>query len=152
MKTDMTVGACVFNKEKVLLIFHKKLQLWLPPGGHIEKDETPDDAVMREVLEETSLHVTLMNIPQIPIYGAVKTHLASPFYVNVHNVGDHDHIGFYYLTVISTTDEIEINEEEVTNFRWLSKDEIKKDPALTQEVKSLMVRAFNEYEKALQPY
>jgi len=40
----------------ILLIFHKTLQRWLQPGGHIEpNDKTIKDAAKRELLEETSL-------------------------------------------------------------------------------------------------
>jgi 8-oxo-dGTP pyrophosphatase MutT (NUDIX family) len=41
----------------VLLHLHRKLGMWLPPGGHIERDELPDDAAVREVFEETGLRV-----------------------------------------------------------------------------------------------
>jgi 8-oxo-dGTP pyrophosphatase MutT (NUDIX family) len=39
------------------MLKHKKLGKWLPPGGHIEPNELPDDAACREVLEETGLKV-----------------------------------------------------------------------------------------------
>ncbi|MCX6709315.1 MAG: NUDIX domain-containing protein [Candidatus Woesearchaeota archaeon] len=55
MKTDLVVSAYIFNQDKVLLIHHKKLNLWLPVGGHIDKDETPDEAILREIKEETPL-------------------------------------------------------------------------------------------------
>ena len=45
---------------KVLLHLHRKLGMWLPPGGHIERDEIPDDAAVREVFEETGLNVELV--------------------------------------------------------------------------------------------
>lgn len=56
-KKHITVTGYItnFQKTKMLLIFHKKLQKWLPPGGHIESDESPDMAVRREILEETGL-------------------------------------------------------------------------------------------------
>ena len=40
---------------QVLLHLHRKLGMWLPPGGHIERDELPDEAAVREVLEETGV-------------------------------------------------------------------------------------------------
>jgi 8-oxo-dGTP diphosphatase len=40
------------NASKVLLVDHKKAQLWLPTGGHVEVDEHPKDTVRRECLEE----------------------------------------------------------------------------------------------------
>ena len=45
---------------KILLHFHRKLGMWLPPGGHIEQGELPDNAAVREVLEETGLEVELV--------------------------------------------------------------------------------------------
>ncbi|MCC6943218.1 MAG: NUDIX domain-containing protein [Thermomicrobiales bacterium] len=56
---DFTVAVFVVSDGKVLLHFHKKLQRWLPPGGHIEPGELPDSAAVREVLEETGIHIRL---------------------------------------------------------------------------------------------
>lgn len=42
---------------RVLLIKHEKLGVWIYPGGHVEPDETPSEAVRREFLEETGLEV-----------------------------------------------------------------------------------------------
>jgi 8-oxo-dGTP pyrophosphatase MutT (NUDIX family) len=44
---------------RVLLHRHRKQGIWLPPGGHIEPNELPDDAARREVFEETGLPVRL---------------------------------------------------------------------------------------------
>lgn len=41
------------QKGEFLLHKHRKLGCWLPPGGHLEDNEEPQDAVMREVREET---------------------------------------------------------------------------------------------------
>ncbi|HQS84698.1 MAG: NUDIX hydrolase [Alphaproteobacteria bacterium 16-39-46] len=38
--------------SKILLVDHKKAQLWLPTGGHVELDEDPKEAVRRECFEE----------------------------------------------------------------------------------------------------
>lgn len=44
------------DRERVLLIWHRKLQRWLQPGGHIETDDgDPIAAARREVTEETGL-------------------------------------------------------------------------------------------------
>ena len=34
--------------------------MWLPPGGHVEPNELPDDAAVREVLEETGVRAELI--------------------------------------------------------------------------------------------
>ena len=55
-----TVAVFVVHEGHVLLHPHPKVGLWLPPGGHIEPHELPDDAARRETLEETGLEVVLV--------------------------------------------------------------------------------------------
>jgi 8-oxo-dGTP pyrophosphatase MutT (NUDIX family) len=43
------------NGGEILLVRHKRLDLWLPVGGEIEPGETPLEAARRELLEETGL-------------------------------------------------------------------------------------------------
>jgi 8-oxo-dGTP pyrophosphatase MutT (NUDIX family) len=53
-----SVTAIVFNDDgRVLLVRAANGGLWAAPGGAIDPDETPQDAVVREVWEETGLHV-----------------------------------------------------------------------------------------------
>jgi 8-oxo-dGTP pyrophosphatase MutT (NUDIX family) len=54
------------KREKTLLIFHPKMSKWLPPGGHVEANETPPDAAKREALEETGIEIEI--IPQENIW------------------------------------------------------------------------------------
>lgn len=42
---------------RVLLLKHKKLGMWLPPGGHVDQDEVPYNGGIREVLEETGIDI-----------------------------------------------------------------------------------------------
>ncbi len=57
---DFTVAIFVVWRNQVLLHEHRKLGKWLPPGGHIELNELPDQAAVREVLEETGIKVQLL--------------------------------------------------------------------------------------------
>lgn len=52
----------VFDRDanKVLLVDHKKALLWLPTGGHVEKDEHPAEAVKREAKEELGIELDCM--------------------------------------------------------------------------------------------
>jgi len=45
------------DRRRVLLHKHKRLGMWLQPGGHIDPDELPWDGSLREALEETGLPV-----------------------------------------------------------------------------------------------
>ena len=56
---DFTVATFVVHEGKVLLLRHAKLGKWLPPGGHIEPNELPDEAAVREVWEEAGIRVRL---------------------------------------------------------------------------------------------
>jgi len=38
--------------KRVFIVHHKKSGLWLSPGEHIDRGETPDQAVNREIAEE----------------------------------------------------------------------------------------------------
>ena len=44
-----------------MLHWHSKNKMWLPPGGHIESNEDPIEAVHREVAEETGFKVEILN-------------------------------------------------------------------------------------------
>ena len=55
IERHFTVAVFVVWQERVLLHRHAKLGMWLPPGGHIEPDELPDDAAVREVEEEYAI-------------------------------------------------------------------------------------------------
>ena len=69
MKTDLVVSGYIFHNDKVLLIHHAKLDKWLPVGGHIDENETPDQALRREVKEETNLDIEILNQSSLPVTG-----------------------------------------------------------------------------------
>ena len=54
-------SAFVINPQnkKILLVKHNDYEKWVQPGGHIENDETPEEAAIREVYEETGIKITL---------------------------------------------------------------------------------------------
>ena len=128
MKTDLTVGAYIVHDKKVLLIHHRKLDLWLPVGGHIEENETPDDALLREIQEEVGLSVSIVGIADAPLEGNVKRHMAVPFYTNVHSVGDHDHYCLFYVCIPKNPQELQIN-NEVKDAQWFSEQDLEHVPA-----------------------
>lgn len=51
-RIDFTVAVFVVHQNKVLLVHHRKLNRWLPVGGHIELDEGPEPAALREAFGE----------------------------------------------------------------------------------------------------
>ena len=60
MKREFVVAVYIVKDDKVLLHFHKKSGRWLPPGGHVEENELPDEAAIREVMEEVGIEIELI--------------------------------------------------------------------------------------------
>ena len=52
---------CIQLKTSFFYIGIAKVKAWLPPGGHIENNETPVEAVKRETFEEAGIHIKLYN-------------------------------------------------------------------------------------------
>jgi ADP-ribose pyrophosphatase YjhB (NUDIX family) len=50
-------SAVVDDRSRLLLLFHADSRRWVLPGGAVEPDEHPADAVVRETREETGLEV-----------------------------------------------------------------------------------------------
>lgn len=55
--THVTGSAIVLGPRGVLLHRHKRLGIWMQPGGHVERGETASDAAARETIEETGVAV-----------------------------------------------------------------------------------------------
>lgn len=60
-KVHVTASAILVSddRRRVVLHLHKKMNMWLQPGGHIEHGETPWEGALREAAEETGLPVRL---------------------------------------------------------------------------------------------
>lgn len=52
-KKVFSVSAYLENESSILLVKHVKQQAWVPVGGRLELNESPLDALIREVREET---------------------------------------------------------------------------------------------------
>jgi 8-oxo-dGTP pyrophosphatase MutT (NUDIX family) len=129
-KIDFRVEVFIVHKNKVLLRMHDKLNIWLSVGGHIELNEDPVQAAIREVKEEVGLDIKIIGDAHGPQNGEVEnrgyTYLIPPRYLGRHPVGEnHEHIAFVYFAT-SDTDVIasSINEHERTHIRWVSREEL----------------------------
>jgi 8-oxo-dGTP pyrophosphatase MutT (NUDIX family) len=61
-----TASAVVIANNHILLVHHRRIGSWLPPGGHIEPDELPHQCAERETLEETGVLIRAVS-PKLPV-------------------------------------------------------------------------------------
>jgi len=129
----VSVAFCV-NKDKILLIHHKKLDMWLPPGGHIEKDELPCECVIREFKEETGLDIELIGKEER--LGEVKK-LIQPKHIQLEDIEQgHQHIDFIYFARLKDPNQsFMIQKEEIKDIKWFSEEELDKD-IISEEIKT----------------
>lgn len=117
-----TASAVVLdNEDQVLLVHHNKLGQWLYPGGHIDSNEDPAQAALREIHEETGIHAVVIDEP-VFTHPAVQSH-AAPWAIiemDVHDskVGAHKHIDFVYVCRASGGN-LAAKSEEVGGARWV---------------------------------
>ena len=124
-----TATGFVFNKSKqILMIKHKKLGVWLPPGGHIDENELPCDAVKREIFEETGAKVSVLSAATGPGELVNSCELPLPMEILLEDIngdGSHNHIDMIYLCV-ADDDKLSPQENEVDGIGWFTLDAVMK--------------------------
>ncbi len=112
---DWAATTFVVHESRTLLLLHRKLGKWLPPGGHIDPHELPDVAALREVEEETGLRVALLDGGS-PL-GPVRR-LAQPLCILLEDItSEHQHIDLIYVARV-IDGEVQHAPQEVHEARW----------------------------------
>jgi 8-oxo-dGTP pyrophosphatase MutT (NUDIX family) len=125
-KIDFTVSVFVVYENKVLVRLHDKYHIWLGVGGHVELDEDPNEAALREVKEEVGLDIKLWDgNKKFNFSGGTYNYreLIPPIALNRHNVSSHhEHVDFVYFA--SAKSDKVIPENPTDEWKWLTKDEL----------------------------
>ena len=128
-----TVTTFVSMNGATLLHWHRKVGLWLPPGGHIEPSEDPMQAARREALEETGIVVEIL--PTTSALGYEDPpQLSPPVTIMVEPIGSfggedaHHHIDMIYFARPTSGDQTDVLAE---TWRWVGRTQLEDDAPLT---------------------
>lgn len=128
-------GACIIHKNKTLLLQQpakgRHPNLWGPPGGHREKNESLLEAAVREVKEETNL--------DIKIEGLIESG------IKIHADGKISLIALYLAKPLNLRN-IKMDPSEIADYKWVSLEEIIKDKYLLRDplLKTLLIKAITQ--------
>jgi 8-oxo-dGTP pyrophosphatase MutT (NUDIX family) len=134
-KIDFTVAIFVVHEDRVLVIHHRKLDRWLPLGGHIELDEDPEQAALRETREESGLDVELLG-ERPPTTGPGTRALIGPRYLDIHRISDtHEHIGMIYFAR-PKGGQVTLAQAEHHDIKWCTAEQLESlHPSMSDAVK-----------------
>ncbi|MBI3191143.1 MAG: NUDIX domain-containing protein [Pedosphaera parvula] len=143
-KIDFTVAIFVVHHGKVLVIHHRKLDKWLPLGGHIELDEDPEQAALREAKEESGLEVELLG-ERPPTTGPGTRALIAPRFLDIHRINDtHEHIGMIYWAR-PKNGSLTLSADEHHDIRWCDTTSLETlHPPMAEAVKWYCHQAIQE--------
>lgn len=149
-----TAAGILVVENNVLLLLHKKVNIWLAPGGHLDEHELPHQAAQREFFEETGIKVRAYS-PNPLLSSNDNEYLPDPIATDLHWIskdnyynrvnsshpdepcvsslwpkGCEQHYTFIYaMKPIGETNPV-LNENESLDIRWFSQSELESEEIL----------------------
>jgi len=126
----------IVKEEKVLLTWNKKVNKFIPLGGHVEKDELPCDCAIREAKEESGYDIELIDLSNLKIKNL-------PQNLDIHLdiiKPEHHHINLSYIGRIISGEMLD-KSDEGTELRWFSSEEIVNHPDILDNTKEKALKA-----------
>jgi len=147
----------VDSGNRTLLLWHKRLQRWMPPGGHVDPDESPEETALRECKEETGLDVEILGEPQADLFPDDPSEgrmLKKPFAMLLENIPasvernepEHQHMDFVYLArPLDEKQTLHLAEAEGSELRWFTREEVTRLPKneIYANVRAYVLRFLN---------
>ncbi len=126
-----TASTMIVSEGKVLLHMHAKFHTWLQVGGHIESDESPHQAALREAREEAGIDVVLFQNHNSLAFPKLET-MIKPMHIRLIDTDDeYQFLDFlYYATVQSC---VLINHAN-SKFHWFTPTELLNDTTIKPDV------------------
>lgn len=121
--------------NKILLVDHRKANLWLPAGGHVELNEDPKDTVKREMLEELNIEADFL--------------MPNPFFLTVTKTkgqaGPHTDVSLWYLLKGNSKITYKFDTSEFYQIKWFELKDIpysQSDPHMSRSINKLTATGF----------
>ena len=135
-KIDFIADVYVIYNSTVLLRKHDKYKKWFSVGGHVELDEDPNQAALREVKEEVGLDIELFC--EKPLFDSKNPnfkHLIPPIFLDRHRINpNHEHIGMVYFATSKSNKIIEPDNEKSEGCKWFTMDELDSNTEIPPDV------------------
>jgi ADP-ribose pyrophosphatase YjhB (NUDIX family) len=130
--TDLTVSAVVERDGRYLLVEERAMGAVVlsQPGGHIEAGESPEAAVVREVLEETACRVTCGELIGM--------------YLWIHPQTRQQFVKIVYVAKFITEDPSQPPDPNIVARRWMTRVEL--EQRRTRLRTPVVLRCIRDYE------
>lgn len=103
----------LYTKE-FLLVDHKRAQLWLPPGGHVEINEHPKATVIREAREELGIEADFLY--EDPLFLTMTSTSG--------NTAAHTDVSLWYILKGHKSEAFKFDTDEFHSIRWFKQEDI----------------------------
>lgn len=133
--------------KSTLLHWHIKLQTWLPPGGHLELNETPEEAARREIEEETGIvDLEFLDFQQqnLELLDKRAKIIRNPSLLLQEKIDEnHFHIDMIFFAYTSKNQFSPKNSQ--IKFRWFTIQDLELEQELFENVKILAIRGIKHF-------
>lgn len=144
-KRCLIANMFVIHEDKVLLVHHRKLNLWMAPGGHVDEGESPHLTAERECYEETGLRCQAVE-PYFPRDTQRELFIPNPVHSHIHWMSEENyrrrqqdpehyqplphlkraceqHVSFDYLGRPRGSLKLTLNRQETLGLGWFTRAE-----------------------------
>ena len=138
-----TATVFIVHAGCVLLHYHKRQKKILPVGGHIDRDELPEETAVREAREEAGLDITLYQPDPTEDFQMQEVRgLIKPAHMLLETINPyHEHIdAIFYAT--TDTDELKPQDGESEDLKWYSKEDLQQKD-IPNDVRVLALEALS---------
>ncbi len=130
------------HNNRVLLTWNKNVQTWIPVGGHIDEGETPQEAIRREVAEETGFEFEFVyNKPlkegAVDIVPLHRVHIDYPPHHGAH-------INFVFIGKCTQVNMEQQETDEQEKLKWFTEEEIRNDPIMLESIQNVALEALKQ--------